>query len=142
MKNEQPYTDEEFEQEWKAFYPDETKWYHILAVDTEDGYQSVVVNNRLVIEVRPSDEEGYPHDIKGFTNWLLESVKRCIRDIRNGTYMDYVRKIGTNPLATKVKLADLAHNSDTTRLDHEPTEADLKRLQKYQEARKILLQED
>jgi len=82
---------EEFEQEWKTFYPDETKWYHILAVDTEDGYQSVVVNNRLVIEVRPSDEEGYPHDIKGFTNWLLESVKQCIRDIRNGTYMDFVR---------------------------------------------------
>jgi hypothetical protein len=31
------------------------------------------------------------------------------------------------------------HNSDITRLDYEPTEKDLKRLEKYRKARKILL---
>ena len=30
-------------------------------------------------------------------------------------YFDYVRAIGTNPIATKVKLADLAHNGDQSR---------------------------
>ena len=30
-------------------------------------------------------------------------------------YFDYVRAIKTNPVARKVKLADLAHNSDQTR---------------------------
>ena len=30
-------------------------------------------------------------------------------------YFDYVRRIRSNPIALKVKLADLAHNSDTTR---------------------------
>ena len=31
-------------------------------------------------------------------------------------YFDYVRAIAENPIAKKVKLADLAHNSDQTRL--------------------------
>ena len=84
-------TYEKFEQEWKAFYPKEKKWYHIVAVDNEEGYQAVVVNNRLVLEVRPSKEKGYPHDLKEFTQWLLESAKQCIRDIRHGTYMSFVR---------------------------------------------------
>jgi len=30
-------------------------------------------------------------------------------------YFDYVRRIRSNPIALKVKLADLAHNSDVTR---------------------------
>lgn len=30
-------------------------------------------------------------------------------------YFDYVRRIRSNPIALKVKLVDLAHNSDTTR---------------------------
>lgn len=76
-----------------------------------------------------------------FGDNVIEALKLLTHDPAV-PYMEYVRKIGTNPLATKVKLADLAHNSDITRLDHEPTEADMKRLQKYQEARKILLQEE
>jgi (p)ppGpp synthase/HD superfamily hydrolase len=54
-------------------------------------------------------------------------------------YLDYVKEIAKNPIATKVKLADLAHNSDLSRLDHEPTEKDLERVKKYQAAKGILL---
>lgn len=82
---------EEFEKEWKEFYPHETKWYNIEAVDTEDGFQAVVVNNILVIEIRPDTEKGYPHNIKPFTSWLLKSVKECIIALKNGTYLDNVR---------------------------------------------------
>lgn len=32
-------------------------------------------------------------------------------------YMDYIRRIKENPIAKAVKLADLRHNSDITRLD-------------------------
>jgi hypothetical protein len=53
-------------------------------------------------------------------------------------YLDYVREIAKNPIATKVKLADLDHNSDLSRLDREPTEKDLERVRKYQKARDIL----
>jgi len=52
-------------------------------------------------------------------------------------YMDYIRKIATNPTAKKVKIADLKHNSDTTRLDSIDEWA-AKRNLKYQEALRIL----
>ena len=52
-------------------------------------------------------------------------------------YMDYVRKIASDPAAKQVKLADLAHNSDLTRLDVVDEKA-LARVEKYAQARKIL----
>lgn len=48
-------------------------------------------------------------------------------------YMDYVAKIKTNPVATKVKIADLLHNSDLSRLDTVDERA-LARNRKYAEA--------
>lgn len=59
-------------------------------------------------------------------------------------YFDYVRAIRGNEAARKVKLADLAHNSDASRLpasaaDSERTSA---RLEKYQAARSILLERE
>ena len=52
-------------------------------------------------------------------------------------YMDYVKKISTHPVAKKVKIADLTHNSDVTRLDFVDEWAK-KRNQKYKEALCIL----
>ena len=52
-------------------------------------------------------------------------------------YMDYVRRIKNNPIAKVVKLADLKHNSDLTRLDVVDEKA-LKRKEKYLKAIKIL----
>lgn len=54
-------------------------------------------------------------------------------------YADYVRAIRNNRIARKVKLADLAHNSDLTRLD-EITPKDLARVEKYKAAAEILSQ--
>jgi hypothetical protein len=53
-------------------------------------------------------------------------------------YMDYVAKIKENPIARAVKLADLRHNSDTTRLDT-VTDKDLARVEKYRAAMELLL---
>ena len=52
-------------------------------------------------------------------------------------YMDYVKNISRNPIAKKVKIADLLHNSDVSRLDFVDEYA-VKRNQKYQEALRIL----
>lgn len=52
-------------------------------------------------------------------------------------YMDYVRKIKDNPIAKAVKLADLRHNSDLSRLD-EVTEKALNRREKYLKAIELL----
>lgn len=52
-------------------------------------------------------------------------------------YMDYVERLSHNPIAAKVKLADLAHNSDLTRLDV-VREKDRERVLKYHRAMKLL----
>ena len=56
-------------------------------------------------------------------------------------YFDYVRAIRTNPIAVKVKLADLAHNSDQTRCTgSDLTEEQLAYFrEKYQKAKEILM---
>ena len=54
-------------------------------------------------------------------------------------YFDYVRAIRKNPIAVKVKLADLAHNSDPTRVSNQGDAE--KRRAKYAAARKILTEE-
>ena len=58
-------------------------------------------------------------------------------------YFDYVRRIRSNPIALKVKLADLAHNSDTTRFAGVSVPED--RIgyfrDKYTKAKAILLEE-
>ena len=52
-------------------------------------------------------------------------------------YMDYVRAIKDNPIARAVKLADLRHNSDLTRLDT-LDEKVLARREKYLQAMTLL----
>lgn len=52
-------------------------------------------------------------------------------------YMSYINELKCNSLARKVKIADLKHNSDLTRLDT-VTEKDIKRVEKYKEALIIL----
>lgn len=53
---------------------------------------------------------------EGFNTNVINALKLLTHN-DNSDYMDYVKRIKTNPLATKVKLADLKHNSDLTRLD-------------------------
>lgn len=66
------------------------------------------------------------HDVVEDTEVTLEDLKREFpKDVTDAVallthdistdYFDYVRAIRTNPIARKVKLADLAHNSDETR---------------------------
>ena len=59
------------------------------------------------------------------------------------TYFDYVRRIKSNPIARKVKLADLAHNSDTSRFAgvEVPKERIGYLWDKYTKAKAILLEE-
>ena len=58
-------------------------------------------------------------------------------------YFDYVRSVRDNPIALKVKLADLAHNSDETRFAGVQVPADQIGYfrNKYTKAKAILLEE-
>jgi (p)ppGpp synthase/HD superfamily hydrolase len=73
---------------------------------------------------------------KEFSDKVIEALKLLTHDKSIG-YMEYVRNLKNNPIARKVKLADLRHNSDETRLKY-LTEKDRKRNQKYREAIEIL----
>lgn len=56
----------------------------------------------------------------------------------NTPYFDYIRNIKNNSLATSVKLADLKHNSDISRIPN-PGPKDYNRIKKYKKAEQILL---
>lgn len=87
------------------------------------------------------------HDVVEDTDYTLEDLaemgfpKEAIDAIALLThdpavpYFDYVMDISKNPIAKAVKLADLAHNSDLTRMEKsEITEWELKRNEKYKKA--------
>ena len=50
-----------------------------------------------------------------FPEEVVEAL-RCLTRDKNMNYFDYIRKLRKNPIAKKVKQADLLHNSDVTRL--------------------------
>ena len=52
----------------------------------------------------------------GFPQSVTDALALMTHD-KAVEYMDYVAKIKTNPIAKAVKLADLRHNSDITRVD-------------------------
>lgn len=72
----------------------------------------------------------------GFPDKVLE-VLTLLTHEDQVPYMDYVKRIKANPIATKVKIADLTHNSDLTRLDSIDEYA-VRRNQKYAQALEIL----
>lgn len=50
------------------------------------------------------------------------------------SYSAYLARVGANPIARRVKMADLADNCNLKRLGREPTAEDAKRLARYQDA--------
>lgn len=60
----------------------------------------------------------------GFNSNIINALKLLTHD-ENVPYMEYVQKIKTNPLARKVKIADLKHNLDTTRTGNYPRKYEL-----------------
>lgn len=89
------------------------------------------------------------HDVVEDTDYTLEDLSnmgfpREVTDVLallthdpDEPYMDYVRRISTNVTASKVKVADLMHNSDVTRLDTVDEWAEKRNL-RYKEALAIL----
>ena len=72
----------------------------------------------------------------GFPQSVTDALKLLTHDERV-PYMTYVTAIKQNPIARAVKLADLRHNSDLSRLDHIDAAA-LERVQKYRSAIQLL----
>lgn len=76
---------------------------------------------------------------QGFSGQVIEALESVTR--RNEeTYFEFVQRAKQNEIGRKVKLADLKDNMDWNRIK-EPTEDDMKRMQKYQKAYYILIQD-
>ena len=72
----------------------------------------------------------------GFPAEVIEALSLLTHDDAV-EYMDYVREVAKNPIARRVKMADLKHNSDTSRLDAVDDRVKA-RVRKYRKALKIL----
>lgn len=85
-------TYDEFVEEWKAYYPEEEKWYAFSALEDE-GYRAIFLGHRHVIEQDSrKTRKSFPDDISDFCEWILVSLRKCIEDLQNGTYNSYVRE--------------------------------------------------
>nr|WP_298571564.1 GTP pyrophosphokinase [uncultured Mogibacterium sp.] len=74
----------------------------------------------------------------GFSEKVVDAVKVLTKELEE-EYIHYIDRISQNKLATTVKLADLSHNMDISRIEH-PVEDDYARIEKYRAAMKRLLQ--
>ena len=92
------------------------------------------------------------HDVVEDSDWTLEDLRKeglpeevvqavgILTKKRNENYEEYILRVKQNPLARQVKLADLQHNSDLSRLAN-VTDRDRKRVEKYQQAIAYLSEE-
>ena len=109
--------------------------YHVAEQMTDELSVCVAVLHDVLEDTAVTEEELAMQFPKEVVDCL-----RLLKHNRTEPYMDYIRKIKGNPVAVRVKLADIAHNSDETRLDGVDIEEDRLRhwREKYREARRIL----
>lgn len=72
----------------------------------------------------------------GITDRQIEALK-LLRHDEFVPYLEYVQKLRSDPIAVKVKIADLRHNTDLTRLK-QATDEDYMRVEKYKQALQLL----
>jgi (p)ppGpp synthase/HD superfamily hydrolase len=106
---------------------------------------------RVMLKLQAATEmiTGVLHDVLEDTPWTEADLRRegfaeeilaaldCLTRRPGESYDDFITRVAGNPLARKVKLADLEDNLNLERLAM-ITESDRARLSRYQQARKIL----
>ena len=76
----------------------------------------------------------------GFPQTVTDALALLTHD-KSISYSDYVSSIKSNPVARAVKIADLKHNSDLSRLDI-ITDDDMTRIEKYRRSLNDLLESE
>jgi (p)ppGpp synthase/HD superfamily hydrolase len=107
-----------------------------LAEQMDDEFSTCTALLHDVVE--DSDMTFEELEAEGFPKEVLSAL-RLLTHEDGVEYMDYVRNIKNNKIATKVKFADLKHNSDISRLDFVDEYA-LRRNEKYKKAMEILFE--
>ncbi len=107
--------------------------FHLAEQMTDEATTVVALLHDVVEDTAITFED---LEKQGFSVEIINALKLLTHD-KNTPYMEYVGEIKKNSIATKVKLADLRHNSDLSRLDIVDEKA-LKRKEKYEKAIKFL----
>lgn len=94
-----------------------------------DEEKAVAYLHDVIEDTELTLENLYEYD---FSKEVIEAVD-IITKKRGEDYQSYLNSVKKNKLARAVKLADLRHNSDLTRLT-KVTEKDIERKEKYQKA--------
>lgn len=74
---------------------------------------------------------------EGFSIEVIEALKSVTKNSDNEDYDLFIQRAMQNPIGRKVKIADLRDNLDVTRIS-EITDTDVKRINKYKKALKLL----
>lgn len=121
----------------------------------KSGYPYILHPLRLMIQMETEEEMmvAVLHDVvedsdvtlerlagEGVPASVLQAVSLLTYNNQTDSYQTYLERLKPNPLARKVKLADLRHNMEFTRL-LELHPKDLERLQKYHRAWQFLTRE-
>ena len=77
----------------------------------------------------------------GFSENVMEALALLTHD-KNIPYLEYVAKVRENELARKVKILDMHHNMDMTRLGAMPDEVRQRLEKKYAEAWRLLTEQE
>ena len=107
--------------------------FHV-AEQMQDENSTIVALLHDVVE----DTEYTLEDLRsfGFSDEVLEAIALLTHE-PDVPYVEYLERIKTNQLAKTVKLADIMHNSDQTRLEANDERAEYWE-KKYTRARQIL----
>ena len=107
----------------------------MIQMDSEEAMMVAVLHDVVEDSVWTLDDLRK----EGFSIEVLNAVD-CLthRDEEGEDYWDYIQRAKSDPIAIKVKLADLEDNLNPDRLN-EVTEKDEKRFDRYRKAQEILL---
>ena len=112
------------------------------------GGRDYIEHPKAVANLLETDEEktvGYLHDVledtsiteedlvtMGISSEIVSAIKILTKK-RGEPYTEYIERVKENELARKVKIADLQHNMDLSRIPN-PSKRDFERLEKYKKA--------
>jgi (p)ppGpp synthase/HD superfamily hydrolase len=105
----------------------------MFAVDDVEA-KIVAVLHDVVEDSEPPHRWGLPElKAEGFSSNVLEALE-CVTKLPDEHYEAFIERILPNPIARRVKIADLLDNMNLVRLGRELTDKDVTRLRKYQRA--------
>ncbi|MDE5770541.1 MAG: HD domain-containing protein [Ruminococcus sp.] len=110
--------------------------YHVAEQMTDE----ITVCTALLHDVAEDTEITIEQLESEFPSEVTEALKLLTHN-KDTDYFMYIEKIKSNPVAKAVKLADLAHNSDMSRITDKNAVSEEKRehwIYKYSTAKKIL----